>query len=66
MTSEPLVTGNYTTRYNNVTVTSSMLQNSTGNVIPEPLVTGNYTTSYNNVDRDKQHATKPHRECVGP
>ena len=47
MTSEPLVTGNYTTRYNNVTVTSSMLQNSTGNVsAPE----GCYTIQFEEME----------------
>ena len=46
-TSEPLVTGNYTTRYNNVTVTSSMLQNSTGNVsAPE----GCYTIQFEEME----------------
>ena len=44
---EPLVTGNYNTRYNNVTVTSSMLQNSTGNVsAPE----GCYTIQFEEME----------------
>ena len=46
-TSELLVTGNYTTRYNNVSVTSSMLQNSTGNVsAPE----GCYTIQFEEME----------------